>query len=312
MDIETDVTVNGLNVPVTPRITIQDIINSGRNKATESAAPGKAPLAPQIGLLHKTIIGSPVIKWIFTARIRHVDFNDIVFVGEDFVHVKQIMPEGQLQHIGTKSGFPSKIRAANIIGKRVEVDQPSFDGTPPFKLKRESSASSNGYSQLIPPNILVLAFGNCELMFLFADQEEKNGILHFHESLIPFPRQRNLIQQPGSQISVDPSGSVMAIAAYNETLSLYKIKNWRVLNEEFRADNHNWCPIIQEKPVKTDGSILKLTFLNPGDDAENSWILVVIVRTGDKSKLSSYVGSFSSGLADIKHGLREQSLGSCE
>jgi hypothetical protein len=313
MDIETHINVEGAYVPVTRRITIQDIISSNQKETTKSAPTPKPPTTPQLGLIHKTIIGSPVIKWIFTARIRHVDFNDLVFVGEDFVHIKEIMPDGRLQHIGTKSDFRSRVRAANIIGKKVEVDQPSLkDGIPPIKLERASPSSSAGHTQIIPPNILVLAFEDCEVMFLFADLQEKNGILHFHESLIPFPRQRSLTQQPGNQIAVDPSGSIMAIAAYNQTLLLFKIKNWRILNDEFRADNYNWCPIIQEKPVNIDGLILKLTFLNSGEDAENSWILVVIVRIGDKSRLCSYVGTLSSGLTDVKPGLKEQSLSSCE
>ena len=309
MDIETHINVDGAYIPVTRRITIQDIINSGRKETTESPPVPKPPPMPQIGLLHKTIIGSPVVKWIFTARIRHADFNDLVFVGEDFVHIKEIMPDGRLQHIGTKSGFRSRIRATNIIGKKVEVDQPSLkDGIPPIKRERVSPLSSASYDHLIPPNMLVLAFEDSELMFLFADQQQKNGILYFHESLIPFPRQRNMTQQPGSQITVDPSGTVMAVAAYNLTLSLFRIKNWQLLNSEFRADKHDWCPIIHEKQLKVDGPILKLTFLNPGDGAENSWILVMIVRVGEKSRLYSYVGALSSELADIKPGIKEQSL----
>ena len=307
MDIETHVNVDGAYVP--RRITIQDIINSNRKESSESIPTPKPQRAPQLGLLHKTVIGSPVVKWIFTARIRHVDFNDLVFVGEDFIHIKEIMPDGRLQHIGTKSGFPSRIRAANIIGKKVEVDQPSLkDGIPPIKLERVSPSSSAAYSQQIPPNILVLAFEDCQVMFLFADQQAENGILPFRESLVPFPRQKNMTRQPGSQISVDPSGTIMAIAAYNQILMLFKIKDWRVINDEFSVNPENWCPILQEKPINIDGPILRLSFLNPGEDAENSWILVVVARIGDKSRLCSYLGSLGTGLTQIKPGLKDQSL----
>lgn len=37
--------------------------------------------APVYGLLTRTVIASPMVNWILPARIRHMDKNDVVFIG---------------------------------------------------------------------------------------------------------------------------------------------------------------------------------------------------------------------------------------
>jgi Mono-functional DNA-alkylating methyl methanesulfonate N-term len=309
MDIESHVNVDGIYVP--HRRTIQDILNSNRPKSQDATnePSSTAPAAPRIGLLHKTVTRSSIVKWIFPARIRHADFNDLVFIGEDFFCVKEIMPDGRLRHVGTKADFHSKIRAAGVVGKRVEVEQPSLmEGVAPIKAEKFSPSAGGSYNPLIPPNLVVLALEDCEVMFLFADHEEKNGRLHFYESLIPFPRQNTMTRQPGNQISVDPKGRVVAISAYNQTLMLCKLKDWRTLGEEFTANKFSWCPIVQELPVLIDGSIMKLTFLTTGDKTESCWILVVLARLKDRSRLYCYEGHVATGLTQINPVVSEHPL----
>jgi hypothetical protein len=41
----------------------------------------EADKAPVLGLLTQTVVESPVIKWIFPARIRGSEYHDIAFIG---------------------------------------------------------------------------------------------------------------------------------------------------------------------------------------------------------------------------------------
>jgi hypothetical protein len=306
MDIESHHNVDGTYVP--RRRTIQDILNCDAQRHQDAANepfPTASP-ALRIGLLQKTVTRSSIVKWIFPARIRHANFNDLVFIGEDFLSVEEIMPDGRLRHVGTKADFPSKVRAAGVVGKRVEVEQPSLkEGVAPIKAERSSPSAGGNDDSLIPPNLVVLALEDCEVMFLFSDQEEKNGSLRFYESLIPFPRQNTMTRQPGNHISVDPQGRVIAISAYNQTLMLCKLKDWGTLNQEFRDNKYSWCPIVQELPVLIGGSIMKLTFLTTG---ESSWILVVLARLRDRSRLYCYEGQVATGLSQINPVVSEHPL----
>lgn len=36
---------------------------------------------PIYGLLTRTVVDSPVVNWIFPARIRHMNKNDVIFIG---------------------------------------------------------------------------------------------------------------------------------------------------------------------------------------------------------------------------------------
>src|ERR1700753_2225531 len=117
-----------------PRRTIHDLIrdhhrvhNRGDGISNPQNASTPRTSQSQVGLLYRTMLYSPIMKWIFPARLRSINHNDIVFIGEEFVHIKQIMPNGELLHVALKSDFSSRIRAACVIGKVVDAEDTSLD-----------------------------------------------------------------------------------------------------------------------------------------------------------------------------------------
>src|SRR4051812_40553781 len=120
-----------------------------------SVQPPAAPMS-RPGVLTKSIIRTPVINFILHARIRRPDLNDVVFVGEDFIHIKQVKHNGHLEHIATKDDFGSRILAAKTFS--LDHDPPS-NGDDFIKQEPESSNSGNAKSNL-PPQFVVLTLAS--------------------------------------------------------------------------------------------------------------------------------------------------------
>lgn len=75
----------------------------------------------QAPLMTQTIVRSPVVSWVFHARIRSQDKEDIIFVGERFVELREL-ELGHLRTIAIKTDFASRIRHARILGGWSDFD----------------------------------------------------------------------------------------------------------------------------------------------------------------------------------------------
>ncbi len=262
------------------RVTADQILNrNGHEKQKKKAPPPKPPEEPAIGLLSTTLVHSPVINKILPARIRGTEFNDLLFVGENFVHIVEIQQDGHLRHIGTKSDFGSRIRAAAVIGRRVEEqDEPYL---PFIKREKLNSVTDNESSepQTVSPQMLVVSLESGELRAFFAEYDHTTTNLRFFESSTTLPLATSAIQQPGKHLAVDPRARAIAVASMNGTLIIYKLKCRERIEEEFHSDSHSWQPIGEDFPIPVDGIILQMEFLTPAPDDNDHATLVVIVNT---------------------------------
>lgn len=203
----------------------------------------EVPSPPVIGLLTRTLVDSPVIKLIIPARIRHVSRNDVVFVRERSVEIKELCNHGSegessyLREIAIKNDFDSPIRAARIFGmpRSFEKLQSGIEAI----VKRESTPMSCEDivpRPQLPPQILVLTLESMKLVFLFAFHDE-NGHVRFQSSY------RNLAsigrssrsQQLGEHIAVDPRSRAMAVAANEGSFYFYTLKHREVITDEMNA-----------------------------------------------------------------------------
>lgn len=258
---------------------------------------------PQVGLLYQTITPSPIVKWILPARIRSVALNDVLFVGEDFVHLRTILPQGEVRHVASKTDFRSRIRSANVIGDKVAIHDPSIDHDLDPTIKDEVDIElEDTLEAAIPSHLLVCAMEDGDLMFLYVKQQ--NGALEFIEIREPMPRETSLARQPGSNIVVDQKNNIIAVAAHTNTIMIYKMKPWDKVAQELesyrqrpRVRNKLLCtpqgsPVYRGHAflaVKTDpdATILHIAFLH-NDSGDSSPILVLIVRTRNRTKLVVY------------------------
>ena len=100
-----------------------------RNRAQQEEKPRpvfESPEAPSLAILTQTLIRSPVLKWICPARVRHETRNDVLFISEDAVQVKEAHRDYTLSHVTIKADFESPIRVARIFGLARESTKPDL------------------------------------------------------------------------------------------------------------------------------------------------------------------------------------------
>jgi hypothetical protein len=294
MSIETNVLVNGAYVP--RRITIDQILNSSRDQDAQDHYKVQRPRRAKrgIGLLSRTLIRSPMMKWIIPARIRHKDLNDLIFVGENTVHIKQVLRGGFLRDVGTKADFPSQIRSAAILGAQVESRL----------IKPEDSEHEQLYppkeQSELPPQILVLALESAELRFLVLDPTHQGKTLRFHESPIQLPVLKSTLRNPGKILVVDPLSRAIAISASSDTIMLYGLKDRESLNDEYTANREDWNPILQERQINVEGTILAMDFINPDSVHRDHVVLVIITHAGNRNMIACYDWNVADGPQALK------------
>lgn len=292
MALQTGVFENGQWV--TRRVSIQEILQ--QNRQQESLAeqtPFKPPLEqPVVGLLSRTVLQSPVVNWIIPARVRNREKNDVVFIGEDFIQLKEILPNAHLEHVSTKADFGSRIRAARVFG------EPRKFIHPPMTEKAQLPQDID-WNEVVPPQLLVLTLESQELLFLFA-RPRPDGSVEWKESCIPLSPDASLLEQPGKHLAVDPRSRALAVGASESSIFIYAAKTMPELRSNFSHDTQNWTPLKSERPVAIPGTILKMEFLYPEPDDEHHVILLVIYSRDGKTRMSCYEWDHRQGLSLIR------------
>ena len=123
MSIPTSIYENGRWV--TRYQDVHHVLAQNRNKETIHVEKAiETPQPPSLGLLSRTVVSTPVVKWIIPARIRHHDKNDVLYITADTVEIKEAHGDYTVQHIAIKDDFDAPIRAARICGLQRELTKP--------------------------------------------------------------------------------------------------------------------------------------------------------------------------------------------
>lgn len=126
------------------------------------------PDAQRMGILSRTFSSSQVIRWILPARIRSPFKNDVVFVGETFVQLREFLDNGQLADATAKLDFGTQILAAKVISARVEI-VPIVDAILSYGRDQERyMIDGRPVKETDPPQILVLCTFDNEMIYLYA------------------------------------------------------------------------------------------------------------------------------------------------
>lgn len=178
---------------------------------------------PVMGVLTRTIFRSPVTKLILPARIRHKDKNDVVFVQERSIEIKEYS-RGSLRHVTVKDDFGATIKSAGVIGDRrkpiakVEVKTEEEDESARDAILRQGSARKEPSPESMetddiphlpemPPQILVVALQaglDDSLVFLCAFPNMQDGPRYLSYQR-PLPAStRGHSRRLGKHIAVDP------------------------------------------------------------------------------------------------------------
>ncbi|KAF1976560.1 hypothetical protein BU23DRAFT_455784 [Bimuria novae-zelandiae CBS 107.79] len=256
------------------------------------------PLAPpEIGILSKTVINSPLYTTIIPANIRHKDVDDVVFVGEDFVQLKEICDYGHLRHVATKSDFKGKILAARAFGNPRKVQINTSEQNPLLKrtsLHRPRRSTTGEEMDILPLEVIVLTLSTRTLMFLWA-RDSNVGPATFVQKTIQLPTSASRFNRPGQFLSIDPRCRAIAVAAAEGCFMLYKTKTMDIWRRDLEAGRDE-VPVVEEAQFAIDGRIMHMEFLSPGTDDDPHVILIFIIVHEGNTKVASFDWDFRNTL----------------
>ena len=238
---------------------------------------------PQYGLLSRTVLPTPLYKFILPANIRHRDFNDVVLVGEDSIQLNEVYGYGRLRNVAVKSDFSGRILAARVFGESREIRINTSVSSPQPGTKIASAntfSSKGGKEQRIPPEMVVLTLTSRTLMFLWA-QRSADGTSVFQHKAVKLPASSSRFDRLGQYLAVDPKHRAMAVGAYEGRFILYKTKSIQTWRDElyFRPDS---TPIEDERIMFIEGRIMHMEFLTSavGTDDYHVVLLLIIAHQG--------------------------------
>jgi hypothetical protein len=244
----------------------------------------------RMGLISRTLLPSPYVKFVLPAKIRHKIFNDVAFVGEYSVDLKETRPNGSLRHIVSKSDFAGKILAAKVFGSPRKAQVNTEHGTPikrkDLHAKRRSIVGDG--SDILPWEVLVLTLETPRaLMFLFTHQG-LTGNVEFRYKLLPLPTNHSRFDQPGPFLAVDPKCRAIAVAAREGQFIWYKTKTMDALREDMRAARE-FTVVEDERIMHLHGRIMHMEFLTPAADQDEGHVILLFVVAHDgKTKLTCF------------------------
>ncbi|KAF2479555.1 mono-functional DNA-alkylating methyl methanesulfonate N-term-domain-containing protein [Neohortaea acidophila] len=239
-----------------------------------------------VGVLTRTVVRSPVVKCILQARIRSSTCNDVIFVGDDFIDVKEVRHQGHLEHVAAKANFDARIRAAKVF----TID-PLLDEDDIF-VKLENGEPSLDDRKL-PPQCLAITLDSSELLFLYLRGDQETGFHFVHQS-VPLPRYDKTIFQPGEHLAVDPSSRALAVVAAERELVIYAANTKDDIKRSIRQNTGKWPIVSTQRHLQVDGVIHHMDFLLPSADDEDHIVLLLVVAHGRRTKalcIDWYVGS---------------------
>jgi Mono-functional DNA-alkylating methyl methanesulfonate N-term len=155
---------------------------------------------PRIGLFSQTIVPSPVIQFVLPARLRSMSQNDVVFIYERSLLIREIIMDTYLEDVMVNSEFDANILAAKAVkvNHEIPLDVQMKAGI------QDNPLEENRQADVLPGHILVLTLDSRELVFLyhFSGFPESHGrFVHFCRAL---PSDVSISERFGRHLAVDP------------------------------------------------------------------------------------------------------------
>lgn len=168
----------------------------------ERLSSRQTPQPPEVtglfGIFTQTVLPSPVIQWILPARLRSKHYNDVVFVGQQRIQIKEAAPGGYLEDVTEKSDFSGSIIQAKVLNVSTHLPWES-------QLRTSDVAATKGVDPALlddlPPQILVATLDLKQILFLCCSPSAKDAFITFRR---PLPVNVSLPEKFGRHVAVDP------------------------------------------------------------------------------------------------------------
>ncbi|KAJ9404513.1 hypothetical protein DTO045G8_7735 [Paecilomyces variotii] len=272
--------VNG--VWTTRRIDISDLLVQDRARRPDLRRDAEPP-RPKVGLLSQTIIRSPIVQWILPARLRSKFHNDVAFVGERSVHLKEAVLGVHLEDVTTKADFDSNIIAAKVINACTEL---TWEAQMKMGAGNATSSQNSDIHDALPPQILVLTLESRELVFLYCAVKSPVKDPHFIHLRRPLPCDVSSLERFGRHVAVDPRSRAMAVAASADYFGVFILRSSDTLQSQMMRGNLD--PISEERFFRVDGDILFMDFLYPKAEDGDRIILLLLVSKNQNTQVVCY------------------------
>ncbi|KEF57539.1 uncharacterized protein A1O9_05456 [Exophiala aquamarina CBS 119918] len=255
------------------------------------------------GILSRTFSSSSTIRWVLPARIRSSTKNDVVFVGETFVQLREFLDSGQLADATAKLDFGTQILAAQVISAKLEV-VPIIDAI--LKQERDQeqySIHGRPIEDSHPPQLLVLSTSSNELIYVYA-KEDSSGDARFVFAKKSLLRGMNLPMRQCRHMAVDHDSRALAIASSSGYIAIFKLHT--VADIKSQADHwdpqkqSSFLPWTEQRFIQLDGTILKMAFLRSSDSDVTKVLLILLVDSGVETNLLLYKWDTRSSLQTIR------------
>ncbi|KAJ5170311.1 uncharacterized protein N7500_003094 [Penicillium coprophilum] len=223
------------------------------------------------GLLTQPLIPSPIIKWILPARLRDKHHNDVVFIGERRIQIKEALPSGHLQDVVEKSDIEGSLIGAKVINVSTQL---------PWETQAPTSSIVHPYDRnKLPPQILFLVLDSNELLFMYCSEMGDGPFVSYNRAL---PRDINIADKYGRHIAVDPKSRAVAVSASRNFFGVLWLKSPDELQMQMAQGKLN--PLSSESFFQVTGDILFMEFLYPKDNNDKRVILLLIIHNRDTTR----------------------------
>ncbi|KAJ5808045.1 hypothetical protein N7474_009314 [Penicillium riverlandense] len=248
------------------------------NSSRESSEPREScEMHQPVALLSQTVLSSPMIQWMMPARLRSKDHNDVVFVGEKRVQIKEAI-NGHLEDVLEKTDFDAPIVGAKIINVSTQLPLDT-------QVRAGGSAKETDIDpDYLPPQILLLALDMKELVFLYRSISNEDFFVTYRR---PLPQDVSLAEKFGRHIAVDPKSRGVAVSASNNYFGVLWLRPPHDL--QLQMTKGQLDPVDAEHFFTVDGDILFMEFLYPRAPPNDKTItLLLIVSQEDGTRAVVY------------------------
>ncbi|PYH41402.1 protein thtA [Aspergillus saccharolyticus JOP 1030-1] len=222
----------------------------------------------RVGLLSHTLVPSPIIQWILPARLRGRHQNDVVFVGERCLQIKEAVSGTHLEEVTVKHDLDSYIMAAKVINVSTELP---WEAQMRLGDSRSAMSADTDLYQDLPPQILVLSLSSRELTFLYYWNAGDQFIYHHR----PLPNDVSAFEKFGRNIAVEPRSRVVAVSASCDYFGIFVLKDPAVLQSQMAQNRLD--PIAEERFFRVEGDIIAMEFLYPTPEDGDRIILLLLI-----------------------------------
>jgi hypothetical protein len=285
-----------------------------RNAPANMTVQRQSTGAPDIGILSRTLIPSSMIKWIIPTRFVNGENMHLLFVGENYVHIKEVVLDKsidfRLRQRQTIPFIECPIRAVKLLGSSNVARSKEEEGKIPSlsEMLKRSPMESGKQRTPFPIQIIVVTLesGWMQLMTPDLTSTATAEYMQFKTKRVALPCLESRPTSPGAKIAVDPFSRALAVAAAFDTVVIYNCHDSMVLSTRLATNSENWSPISQERIITVSGCIVGLEFLNPGPDGNlDEVVLIIITAAKGRNGMTCFTWKHQDGPFSMKTALED-------